>query len=184
MTGGRHQDAVRAGVFFEKGRSQSRTGGAWSGIYPRLKTSNPSSDPWKFSRSFFWCSSLFLCSRNHHIFPRIHPTFSRSFPPKPAPYPCVPDIFHTPSCIFETLATYCRPLSLCPRPHPVHSRPHPTWPRPLPHGSDLIPLVPVSSYISQTFLLTIQTLLVFQTLPHVQDPFPIPTHSAECCPLP
>lgn len=153
MTGGRHRDAVRTGVSFEKGRSQSGGGGAWSGIHPGLKPSNPSGDPWKFSRTFFWCSSLFFVS--HHIFLRIHPTFSRSFPHEPGPHPCVPHVSHTPSCIFKSLATCSRPLSLCPRPHPVRSRPHAAWPRPLPCGSDLIPLVPVSSHVSQTFLLTI-----------------------------
>lgn len=142
MTGGHHRDAVRAGVFFGKGRNQS--GGGWvrSGIYPGLKPSNPSGDPWKVSRTFSWCSRPFLCPRLHPIFPRL-------------------------SHIFQILPTCSRPLSLCPRPHPMHPRPHPTWPRPLPHGSDLIPPVPVSSHISQTFLLAIQTLLVFQTLPHV-----------------
>lgn len=69
---------------------------------------------------------------------------------------------HLPDPILDTCL---RPLSSCPRPHPVHFRPHSTWPRLLPHSSDLILLVPVSSHISQTFLLAIQILLVSRPFP-------------------
>lgn len=173
MTGGHHRDAVRAGVFFGKGRNQS--GGGWvrSGIYPGLKPSNPSGDPWKVSRTFSWCSRPFLCPRLHPIF-QDYPTFSRSFPHVPGLYPCVPDLIlcipdpiphgpdpchmaQTSSHLSQSLPTFPRPSSLQSRPF-LFSRPFPmfeTLSQPQPALSNAVyspnpSLTPVSSPCSLT----------------------------------